>query len=57
VAGVAGLVVLGRFMGWVDFPDVWDVRAFTPVDTLVLWGRDNLSFITRPINDFICAGG
>jgi glycine betaine/proline transport system permease protein len=56
VIAVAGLTLLGRVMGWVEFPEVWDVSAFTPVDTLVLWGRDNLSFITRPVNDFIVAG-
>lgn len=56
LAGVAGLLVLGRGLGWVEFPPVWDVRAFDPVDTFVLWGRDNLSFITRPVNDFIVAG-
>lgn len=56
LAGVAGLVVLGRALGWVEFPTVWAVKVFDPVDTFVLWGRDNLSFITRPVNDFIVAG-
>jgi glycine betaine/proline transport system permease protein len=53
---LAGSLVLGRVMGWIEFPAVWDVKAFDPVDTFVLWGRDNLSFITRPVNDFIVAG-
>jgi glycine betaine/proline transport system permease protein len=52
--GVA--VVVGRLMGWVEFPAVWDVTIFEPVDDFVLWARDNLSFITRPVNDFIVAG-
>jgi glycine betaine/proline transport system permease protein len=56
LAGVIGLVVLGRALGWIDFPTVWGVRAFDPVDSFVLWARDNLSFITRPVNDFIVAG-
>jgi glycine betaine/proline transport system permease protein len=56
LALIAGGVVLGRVMGWVDFPAVWDVAVFEPVDTFVRWGRDNLSFITRPVNDFIVAG-
>jgi len=51
-----GGVVVGRAMNWVDFPEVWSVRVFDPVDTFVLWARDNLSFITRPLNDFIVAG-
>jgi glycine betaine/proline transport system permease protein len=54
--GVAALIVVGRLLGWVDFPAVWDVKVFDPVDSFVLWGRDNLSFITRPVNDFIVAG-
>jgi glycine betaine/proline transport system permease protein len=53
---VAGAIVLGRAMGWITFPEVWDVSVFDPVDDVVRWGRDNLSFITRPVNDFIVAG-
>ena len=53
---VAGAIVVGRAMGWVTFPEVWEVSVFDPVDTAVRWGRDNLSFITRPVNDFIVAG-
>jgi glycine betaine/proline transport system permease protein len=53
---VAGAIVVGRVMGWISFPEVWDVRVFDPVDDVVRWGRDNLSFITRPVNDFIVAG-
>jgi glycine betaine/proline transport system permease protein len=53
---VVALVAIGRVMGWVEFPEVWDVSVFSPVDDFVLWSRDNLSFITRPVNDFIVAG-
>jgi glycine betaine/proline transport system permease protein len=56
LALVAGAIVVGRVMGWVSFPEVWEVSVFDPVDTVVRWGRDNLSFITRPVNDFIVAG-
>ena len=56
LAAVAVAVIVGRVMGWVEFPTVWDVSAFSPVDTFVVWARDNLSFITRPVNDFIVAG-
>jgi glycine betaine/proline transport system permease protein len=56
LALVAGAIVVGRAMGWVPFPEVWDVSVFDPVDTVVRWGRDNLTFITRPVNDFIVAG-
>jgi glycine betaine/proline transport system permease protein len=53
---IAGAIVVGRAMGWISFPEVWDVRVFDPVDTVVRWGRDNLVFITKPVNDFIVAG-
>ncbi|HSL25371.1 MAG TPA: ABC transporter permease subunit [Acidimicrobiia bacterium] len=56
LVGMAALVVAGRALGLVEFPVVWGVRLFDPVDTFVLWARDNLSFITRPVNDFIVAG-
>jgi glycine betaine/proline transport system permease protein len=56
LALIIGGVFVGRLMGWVEFPSVWSVRVFDPVDSFVLWGRDNLSFITRPVNDFIVAG-
>jgi glycine betaine/proline transport system permease protein len=56
LALVAGAIIVGRLMGWVSFPEVWDVSVFDPVDTVVRWGRDNLTFITRPVNDFIVAG-
>lgn len=49
-------VVVGRIFGWVEFPAVWDVSLFDPVDSFVVWSRDNLSFITRPVNDFVVAG-
>ena len=55
LAGLAGLVVLGRVVGAVDFPTVWGVRVLDPLDSIVVWARDNLSFITRPLNDFIVA--
>lgn len=55
LAGLAGLVVLGRAFGAVDFPTVWGVRVLDPLDSIVVWARDNLSFITRPLNDFIVA--
>ena len=56
LALIIGGVFVGRLMGWVEFPSVWSVRVFDPVDSFVLWGRDNLSFVTRPVNDFIVAG-
>ncbi|HUP15714.1 MAG TPA: ABC transporter permease subunit [Acidimicrobiia bacterium] len=56
VTGLAGLVVLGRAIGTGGFPTVWGVEVLDPIDSVVVWARDNLSFITRPLNDFIVAG-
>jgi glycine betaine/proline transport system permease protein len=56
VAGLAGLVAIGRVIGAGGFPTVWGVEVLDPIDSIVVWARDNLSFITRPLNDFIVAG-
>jgi glycine betaine/proline transport system permease protein len=56
IAVIATGIVVGRIMGWVSFPEVWDVSVFDPVDIAVRWGRDNLAVITKPVNDFIVAG-
>jgi len=54
--GLGGLVVatiVGRLTGLVDFPDVWNPTVFDPIDSVVVWARDNLSWLTRTVNDFI----
>ena len=53
--GLALAVVVGRAMGWVAFPDAFSVKILDPLDRGVVWARDNLSFITRPFNDFLVA--
>jgi glycine betaine/proline transport system permease protein len=53
VGGLVVAVIAGRLLGWVAFPKVWNVQAFDPIDATVTWARDNLSWITRPINDFV----
>jgi len=55
LAVLGGLVVFGRATGAVAFPTVWGVRILDPLDAIVVWARDNLSFITRPLNDFVVA--
>lgn len=47
------MTVVGRFAGLIDFPDVWSPTIFDPVDSVVVWARDNLSWLTRAVNDFI----
>lgn len=51
LAGLAAIVVVGRVAGWVAFPEVWDVKAFDPIDDGVRWARDNLRWFTRWVND------
>lgn len=53
LGAVALAIVVGRVVGAVEFPDAWDLRLFDPIDQIVVWARDNLSWLTRPINDFI----
>lgn len=56
LAGIGFLLVatvIGRVTGLVDFPDVWGVETFDPIDELVVWARDNLRWLTRPVNEFI----
>ncbi|MEX2622152.1 MAG: ABC transporter permease subunit [Acidimicrobiia bacterium] len=55
LAIIGGLVVVGRATGAIEFPTVWGVRILDPLDAIVVWARDNLSFLTRPLNDFIVA--
>lgn len=54
-AAVVGALFLGSALGWSEFPPVSDVSILAPIDRAVIWARDNLSFITRPFNDFMVA--
>ncbi len=45
--------LIGRRAGLVDFPEVWDIKAFDPIDDGVRWARDNLRWFTRAVNDGI----
>jgi glycine betaine/proline transport system permease protein len=53
---LAAATVIGRVAGLVDFPDVWGVEIFDPIDDLVVWARDNLLWLTRPINELVVGG-
>ncbi len=52
LVAIGGATVVGRALGAVEFPKVWRLSAFDPIDNVVTWARDNLSWITRPFNDF-----
>jgi glycine betaine/proline transport system permease protein len=58
---LGGLLWLGRALGWATFPESWRWGIQAPVDTAVIWLRDNLfeqqvgPFLlgTRPLSNFI----
>ena len=58
---LGGLLWLGRTLGWTTFPESWRLEIRQPVDTAVIWLRDNLfefelgPFLlgTRPLSNFI----
>jgi glycine betaine/proline transport system permease protein len=58
---LGGLLWLGRALGWTTFPEGWRLDIREPVDTAVIWMRDNLfeqqigPFLvgTRPLSNFI----
>lgn len=56
IGSVATLVLatlIGRMIGWHQFPISFGTSFADPIDTGVNWFRDTFSFITRPFNDFI----
>jgi glycine betaine/proline transport system permease protein len=50
----AGFV--GRLVGIESFPGMFTPALFDPIDSGVVWVRDNMSWLTRPFNDFVVAG-
>ncbi|MCA9898909.1 MAG: ABC transporter permease subunit [Ardenticatenaceae bacterium] len=58
---LGGLLWLGRAFDWTTFPTAWRLNLQDPVDTAVLWVRDNLfefewgPFLlgTRPFSNFV----
>lgn len=54
-AGVLAVTFLGRAAGIGELGGVWDVSVFDPIDQIVVWARDNLSWLTRPFNDTMVA--
>ncbi len=53
VGGVIGLIVFGRLANYIAFPEMWETRAFDPIDDGVKWARDNLRWFTRTFNDTV----
>ncbi|NBT37537.1 MAG: ABC transporter permease subunit, partial [Actinobacteria bacterium] len=53
IAALAVATIVGRLLGWVNFPFSWGKFFAEPVDSFVIWFRDTFRFITRPFSDFI----
>ena len=45
--------ILGRFMGWVEFPFSWGTSFADPIDSGFKWFRTTFDVVTRPFNDFV----
>jgi glycine betaine/proline transport system permease protein len=56
LAGLGVVFVVGMIGSWNEFPAIATINAFDPIDNVVVWARDNLSWLTRPFNDFVVAG-
>jgi glycine betaine/proline transport system permease protein len=56
LAGLGLVFVVGIIGSWNEFPAITTISAFDPIDNVVVWARDNLSWLTRPFNDFVVAG-
>lgn len=55
VAVLAAMTVVGSMAGFTEFPEVWSVKIFDPIDDGVVWIRDNLRWLTRGFNDIVVA--
>ena len=53
LGGLAALTIIGTATGVTEFPEVWDVKVFDPIDNVVVWMRDNLRWLTKGFNDLI----
>jgi glycine betaine/proline transport system permease protein len=54
IFGVASVaIIVGRQMGWQEFPASVDTAIAQPVTDFVTWIRNNTRSVTRPLNDFI----
>jgi glycine betaine/proline transport system permease protein len=51
--GVIVAIAVGRTLGWVTFPHAFTTTVFDPIDDVVVWARDNLRWLTRPITNVI----
>ena len=53
ILGLFIATILGRFMGWVEFPFSWGTSFADPIDSGFKWFRTTFDVVTRPFNDFV----
>ena len=53
LAVLVAAAVIGRLLGWVEFPFSWGTSFADPIDTAFKWFRTTFDVVTRPFNDFI----
>ena len=53
ILGLFLATILGRFMGWVEFPFSWGTSFADPIDSGFAWFRTTFDVVTRPFNDFV----
>ncbi len=53
LAGLVAATLVGRLLGWVEFPFSWGTSFADPIDTAFKWFRTTFDVVTRPFNDFI----
>lgn len=53
IAGLVVATIVGRIMGWIEFPFSWGTSFADPIDTGFKWFRTTFNVVTRPFNDFI----
>ena len=51
--GLSLAAVVGRLLGWVEFPFSWGTSFADPIDSGFKWFRTTFNVVTRPFNDFI----
>ncbi len=53
IIGLVVATVIGRMMGWIEFPFSWGTSFADPIDSAFAWFRTTFDVITRPFNDFV----
>lgn len=53
IASLLFATLVGRIMGWIEFPFSWGTSFADPIDTGFKWFRTTFDVVTRPFNDFV----